>query len=53
MVSSGADLDKFKSELVAERKFPLVTLNEKDKKIWALLKDQDKKRLSLNGKDGE
>ena len=30
-----------------------MTLNEKDKKIWALLKDKDEKRLSLNGKDAE
>ena len=53
LVSSGADLDKFKSELVAERKSHLVALNEKDIKIWSLQKDQDEKRLALNGKDGE
>ena len=53
LVSSGADLDKFKSELVAERKSHLVALNEKDIKIWYLQKDQDEKRLALNGKDGE
>ena len=35
LVSSGADLDKFKSELVAERKSHLVALNEKDIKIWS------------------
>ena len=48
-----ADLDKFKSELVAERKSHLVALNEKDIKIWSLQKDQDEERLALNGKDGE
>ena len=53
LVSSGADLDRFKSELVAERKSHLVALNEKDIKIWSLQKDQDEKRLALNGKDGE
>ena len=53
LVSSGADLDKFKSELVAERKSHLVALNEKDIKIWSLQKDQDEKRLALNGKDGK
>ena len=53
LVSSGADLDKFKSELVAERKSHLVALNEKDIKIWSLQKDQDEERLALNGKDGE
>ena len=53
LASSGADLDRFKSELLAEKKSHLVALNEKDKKIWSLQKDQDEKRLSLNGKDGE
>ena len=53
LVSSGVDVDKFKSELVAERKSHLVALNEKDIKIWSLQKDQDEKRLALNGKDGE
>ena len=48
-----ADLDKFKSELVAERKSHSVALNEKDIKIWTLQKDQDEKRLALNGKDGD
>ena len=51
--SSGADLDRLKSEIIAEKKSHLVALNEKDKKIWQRQKDQDEKRLSLNGKDGE
>ena len=50
---SGADLDKLKSEIIAEKMSHLVALTEKDKKIWQLQKDQDEKRLSLNGKDGE
>ena len=41
LVSSGTDLDKFKSELVAERKSHLVALDEKDIKIWSLQKNQD------------
>ena len=53
LASSGADLDRLKSEIIAEKKSHLVALNEKDKKIWQLQKDQDEKRLSLNGKDGE
>ena len=31
----------------------MVALNEKDIKIRSLQKDQDEKRLALNGKDGE
>ena len=53
LVSSGANLDKFKSELVAERKSHVVALNEKDIKICSLQKDQDEKTLAPNGKDGE
>ena len=61
LVSSGANLDTFKSELVAEFKSELVAerkshvraLSEKDTKIWSLQKDQDDKRMLLNGKDGE
>ena len=61
LVSSGANLDtfkselvaEFKSELVAERKSHLRALGEKDIKICSLQKDQDDKRILLNGKDGE
>ena len=47
LVSSGADLDKFKSELVAERKSHLVALNEKDIKIWSLQKGSGREKVSI------
>ena len=60
-LSSDKSLDKFKSKLVEdfeseltiERKSHLKALNEKDTKIWGLMKAKDDQRVLLNGKDGE
>ena len=52
-LQSDMNLDKYKSELQAEKKSNLVALNEKDKKIWQANKDQNDKCEAVRGKDGE
>eukprot|EP00435_Cladocopium_sp_Y103_P014803 s308_g3.t1 len=47
------DIDKVRSELLAERKSNLVKISEKDQLIWKLNKDQEDKRISILGKEGE
>eukprot|EP00435_Cladocopium_sp_Y103_P036142 s941_g9.t1 len=50
---SDKDIDKVRSELLTERKSNLVKLSEKDQIIWRLNKDQEDKRISILGKEGE
>ena len=47
LVSSGADLDKFKSELVAERKSHLVALNERDIKTLVSSEGSGREKISI------
>eukprot|EP00435_Cladocopium_sp_Y103_P063515 s220_g25.t1 len=47
------DIDKVRSELLTERKSNLVKISEKDQTIWRLNKDQEDKRISILGKEGE
>ena len=46
LASSAADLDKLKSEIIAEKKSHLVALNEKDKKIWQLQRTRAKRGVT-------
>ncbi|CAL1148617.1 unnamed protein product, partial [Cladocopium goreaui] len=48
-LQSDMNLDKYKSELQAEKKSNLVALNEKDKKIWQANKDQNDKCEAVRG----
>ena len=45
--------EKYKSELMAEKKSNLVAMNEKGKKIWQMSKDHIDLRNGILERDGE